>query len=385
MSEEKSARKRSEAEEPSPCFRKRSEAEEPSPCFEEPSPCFRKRSEAEEPSPCFPCFSGFLEYLSAECNLVGPVDTGKVIEYRVAAASDILMDDRISYKSIKEYFFPQTELMFTFENGEVLDNTELPGFVIFGARPCDLEALRVMSTVYTTGKYADPFFKRRFDANFLIGIGCISKKPECFCDEMGIDPGFSDFCDIMLVDGGDCYFASYLSEKGRQALAGYNATIGGDCGSTGDFGGAGDCDGEKKAAAPDGSRLMLGVGREDADFFDVIDWEKVTETCRGCGICTYICPTCYCFDFKDVSKKGEAKRFKCWDSCMYPKFTLHASGHNPRDKRFERYRQRVLHKYKYVPENFDGCIACTGCGRCVRSCPVGINIKDIVKQVMEVI
>jgi len=336
---------------------------------------------------------GFLKHLSSDRTLVCPVNTGKVIEYREVAAIDIpaddstqagsidqiaqdenliLMDDRIAYNSIKSFYFPQTELIFTFKSDEVIDNTELPGYVIFGAKPCDLEALRVMSIVYSTGKYADPFFQRRFEANLVIGVGCKNQKPECFCHEMGVDMEFSDFCDIMLNDNGESYSVEHLSEKGRQALKNYSTTS------------EVVCDNDRKAVKPCEDKLMLDTETDDAAYFDMIDWAKATETCKGCGICTYICPTCYCFDFKDVSKKGQAERYKCWDSCMYPKFTLHASGHNPREKRHERYRQRVLHKYKYVPDNFDGSVACTGCGRCIRSCPVGMNIRNIAKQVMEV-
>jgi len=190
---------------------------------------------------------------------------------------------------------------------------------------------------------------------------------------MGIDKEYSNFCDIFLTDIGDSYEIVYVSEKGSstggRALSYYKNT-----------GEPSPC---VKTDEPSPC-LALDIEKEDSAYFDIIDWKKVTETCKGCGICTYVCPTCYCFDFKDVSEKGIAKRYKCWDSCMYPKFTLHASGHNPREHRYERYRQRVLHKYKYVPNIFDGIVACTGCGRCVRSCPVGINIKDIVKQIKEV-
>jgi len=377
---------------------------------------------------------GFLKHLSNEHTLVCPVDTGKVIEYReiknsddsavepaaevitsgkvtsgenIAVDEQILTDDRISYNSFKTFYFPQTELMFTFKNEDIIDNTDIPGFVIFGARPCDLEALRVMNIVYTSGKYADPFFQRRFDANFLIGVGCKNKKSECFCDEMKINKDYSDFCDIMLTDNGENYTIVHLSEKGRNALKEYaetsefaythvseyvckftnehdkNHTCENTCENNRKPADACEDNPEnnQKPVTMNKDKLMLDVNKDDTDYFDIIDWAKVTATCKGCGICTYICPTCYCFDFKDVSKKGEAKRYKCWDSCMYPKFTLHASGHNPREKRYERYRQRVLHKYKYVPDNFSGAVACTGCGRCVRGCPVGINIKNIVKMI----
>jgi len=327
----------------------------------------------------------FLKYLSIERALVCPVNTGKVIEFRETLCTEsncdcnYLSDYCISYKALKEYYFPQTELMFTFEGDDVIDNANLPGYAIFGARPCDLEALRVMSIVYSTGKYADPFFQRHFDANFLIGVGCSGLKPECFCEEMGINKEFTDFCDVMLIDDGDNYTVTHLSEKGEQELNKFSAQHGKDF-----------CVNKTDEPFPSQGLspcppcpLSLDIDADDTVYFDVIDWKKVTETCKGCGICTYICPTCYCFDFKDVSKKDVAERYKCWDSCMYPKFTLHASGHNPRENRHERYRQRVLHKYKYVPNNFDGAVACTGCGRCVRSCPVGINIKDILKEVID--
>jgi len=321
-----------------------------------------------------------LEHLALERKLVCPVDIGKVIEYREASIlnvregffapnSTITINDRVTYNSLKSFYFPQTELMFTFDDEEVTDHSDMPGYVIFGARPCDLEALRVMSVVYSTGKYADPFFQRRFDANLLIGVGCKERKPECFCHELGIDKEFSDFCDIMLTDTGDDYLLEFLSDKGKESLKGFASLSNADCTNT------------RKVRAVDNKIISLDHDKEDSDYFDIIDWAKVTETCKGCGICTYVCPTCYCFDFKDVKEGGKAKRYKCWDSCMYPKFTLHASGHNPREHRYERYRQRVLHKYKYVPNNFDGAVACTGCGRCIRGCPVGMNIKEIVKQI----
>ncbi|MCL2820371.1 MAG: 4Fe-4S dicluster domain-containing protein [Oscillospiraceae bacterium] len=362
----------------------------------------------------------FLKHLSGERTLVAPVDTGKIIEYQkiavdtgipVSHGSPIIMDDRVSYKSIKEFYFPQTELMFTFDENDVTDHSEMPGYVIFGARPCDLEALRVMSIVYTTGKYADPFFQRRFEANLLIGIACNEKKPECFCDKMGISKDYSDFCDIFLVNIGDSYEIKYVSDKGsrqgdgspvlsteripwKHSVASNALSELSEVFKTGEPSPClsiasltqNDTNMQQDCHPEDSKDLIaLDTGKEDSAFFDIIDWQKVTETCKGCGICTYVCPTCYCFDFKDVTEKGTAKRYKCWDSCMYPRFTLHASGHNPREHRFERYRQRVLHKYKYVPNLFDGAVACTGCGRCVRSCPVGINIKNIVKLINEAV
>jgi ferredoxin len=148
--------------------------------------------------------------------------------------------------------------------------------------------------------------------------------------------------------------------------------------------GAGHSIGDEKQDEADSSieGKLLELSADENILFDKVDWDRISETCIGCGTCTYICPTCHCFDFKDVAEKGVASRYRCWDSCMYPKFTLHTSGHNPRPTKTERYRQRIMHKYVYVKKNF-GYIACTGCGRCVRSCPAGVNIKSVVKRIME--
>ena len=310
-----------------------------------------------------------LEFLSKDRIAVGPVDTGKVVEFRQADIAEFITDDRVSYKSMKEFYFPQMEKMFTFTDGQVSDNENLKGFLIFGARPCDTEALRVMNAVYTTGKYADPFFKRRFDANFIVSLGCLDEKPACFCDKSGVDKEYSDYCDIMLNDKGDSYVVEYLSEKAKKELEGYSQKI--------------TCENTRKATPLSGEKMQLKLDVPDIAYFDAIDWEKTVQTCLGCGMCCFICPGCHCFDFKDVHEKGVVNRYKCWDSCIYPKFTVHASGHNPREKLSERYRQRVLHKFKYVPTNF-GLVACSGCGRCVRSCPVGVDIQAITNKVMEV-
>lgn len=310
-----------------------------------------------------------LSRLSADRVLIAPASNGKVIEFRETTPESVLFDDSLSYKSIKEYFFPQTEHMFTFKDGGIEEAKDIQSFLIFGARPCDLEALRVMKSVYTTGKYADPFFKKRFDVNFIIGISCHEKKSGCFCDMAGVNKEFSDFCDIMLKDENSSYVIEFMSEKAKAELPELMASAGCDIAA------------EKTSTAADGLALNLNIN--DVDYFDIIDWEAISQTCLGCGMCCYICPTCHCFDFKDVFEQGETKRYKCWDSCIYSKFTVHASGHNPRERLHERYRQRVLHKFKYIPTNFD-LLACTGCGRCLRSCPVGINIKDVVTQIMEV-
>jgi ferredoxin len=61
---------------------------------------------------------------------------------------------------------------------------------------------------------------------------------------------------------------------------------------------------------------------------------------------------------------------------------MHTSGHNPRETQGARLRQRVSHKFQYFHENF-GMPQCTGCGRCITECSVGVDIVNVVNKVTE--
>ena len=306
---------------------------------------------------------------SGEYSLFAPVMIGKTLDFaEVSEGMEAVISDAVPYKSPKEVLFPQNEMMMAFNNCEVRENEYDRKTVIFGAKPCDAEALRILNEVFMSGKFQDTFFKRRFDNNVIIVLGCREEKPGCFCAERGIYKEFSDFCDILLipVDGG--YNISCISDKGNR--------LGKEFFGTDQMAAVGFV-GQNEAV-----KTELDEALDEALLFDIIDWEKASEICQGCGICTFVCPTCHCFDIKDVSEKNETKRYRCWDSCMYPKFTLHASGHNPRGTIKERFRQRVLHKYLYIKKNL-GYTACTGCGRCIRSCPAGMSIKKVILSLME--
>jgi ferredoxin len=109
-------------------------------------------------------------------------------------------------------------------------------------------------------------------------------------------------------------------------------------------------------------------------------WDKVYESCLNCGTCTFVCPTCHCFDIQDEVKGTEGRRVRNWDYCMSWLFTVHGTGHNPRPSKKERVRQRFMHKFKYIPMKRDGEIGCVGCGRCVQLCPVNIDVREVVNQ-----
>ena len=355
------------------------------------------------------------------------MDDGEVLDFKRITSTKrediinyVLMAincDELPYKSPKEFLFPQLEKLLIFDDGcaSVCESIENKMMVV-GIKPCDLTALKILLTVFSEGKHKDIRVMQRRENTILIGTNCINKKPGCFCDERGVNRHFSDECDIFIEkpfpeaehkheyqdkDENEDYIFFSFTENGDEILSNMaskgfiiqtepkNKKIS----SNGDFN-------EKSEESPKDKSSELNESLQDelneelpeelminADeytLFNKIDWDSIVEKCLGCGICTYVCPTCHCFDFRDVVQNNKAIRYRCWDSCMYPKFTLHASGHNPRPTKKERYRQRVLHKYVYMKQNF-GYIACTGCGRCIRSCPAGMNIRNIVHSINDLL
>jgi len=117
--------------------------------------------------------------------------------------------------------------------------------------------------------------------------------------------------------------------------------------------------------------------------FDDPCWQEIGERCLACAACSFLCPTCHCFDVQDEVLDQRGRRVRNWDSCMFATFTLHASGHNPRPETMQRVRQRLMHKFSYYPENF-GAIACVGCGRCIRACPAGNDMRQWLRILAEV-
>ena len=115
-----------------------------------------------------------------------------------------------------------------------------------------------------------------------------------------------------------------------------------------------------------------------SEKFDSPLWEELYKPCLACGTCTFVCPTCQCYDIKDYSAGDTVSRYRCWDSCMYSDFTMMAHGNN-RTSQLQRFRQRFMHKLVYYPANNDGMYSCVGCGRCVEKCPQALNIVKVVK------
>jgi ferredoxin len=76
------------------------------------------------------------------------------------------------------------------------------------------------------------------------------------------------------------------------------------------------------------------------------------------------------------------ERIRVWDACTSTNYRRVAGGHNPRATKPDRLRNRFFCKFCYYPEDF-GETGCVGCGRCIVSCPVDIDITEIMRDVAE--
>ncbi|MCD8216880.1 MAG: 4Fe-4S dicluster domain-containing protein, partial [Clostridiales bacterium] len=295
-------------------------------------------------------------------DVMAPVLTDGKLNYQtVTDAGEIVLTDDLPVKSAKEAVFPRVEALLRFEKEEVSVVQKLKPVLLVGAKPCDLEGFAVLDMVFSGKRWKldDPFYENRRQCLTIIGMGCREEKAGCFCKSRGIDAKYSGNCDGFLHADGSGFVYEEITEAGSGLFAG-----------------------EAVPTPPHDNppKAVLQITEAEEKIFDAMPWEEYVLGCIGCGTCTYVCPTCHCFALRDSDTGAEVIRNRLWDSCMYPNFTLHGGGHNPRDSKWARYRQRVMHKYVYIRDNF-GLTACTGCGRCVRSCPGGVNIRRVVEDI----
>jgi ferredoxin len=278
----------------------------------------------------------------------------------------------------KALFFPPLEALFSFQKGgdgyQVKSSLPSAGkkWLIFGIRACDAKALTVLDMTFKDG-YQDPYYLTRREQGVLVGLVCTRPAESCFCTSLGIGPGDATNVDLMLTQIGEEFLVEAVTDKGKELLA-----------KTGLTRAATKADEAKAEKAKESARdkvtrkvdtegitERLRAGFEDKDY-----WEKVSAKCISCGICTFLCPTCYCFNISDELLKRHGERFRSWDSCAFPVYTK-MPMENPREEKWRRLRQKVCHKYEFYPYSFE-VIACTGCGRCVRLCPVNWDITQVL-------
>ena len=316
--------------------------------------------------------------LIRDFQVIAPVDELSYGE--INSASELFLSEGKPTKSLKEFFFPQREVLVEYQ----LDGKEVElnapasigaDRIVFGARPCDAAALPVLDKVFAWD-YLDPYYLQRREQTAIISLACERPARSCFCTSLGGSPAATEGSDLLLSPLNDVYHVEVISERGRALVEKYA-----------------DFFQESDESRNRERRLLEETWRErvtkevdveavtrSLDFENPI-WESITQQCVDCGICTFLCPTCHCFDIQDEGSLDAGARIRLWDSCAFRAFTKTAAG-EPRPTHFSRYRQRIMHKFQYYPENF-GKVLCVGCGRCIQHCPVSIDITEVLLTLKE--
>jgi sulfhydrogenase subunit beta (sulfur reductase) len=317
--------------------------------------------------------------LSASRKVYAPVlASDKQVEYKYNPGfSEVTFEHIRSTLSVKNVVFPKVENLFFYSNGKTestitdIDLNKIPEIVLWGAHPCDNAAFDTLSSIFNWD-ISDEFFSKRLEKLVVIGLSCHLSDEFCFCTSVGLSPNSAKGSDILLsrLQNGD-YNVDILTEKGNGIVAlnpGLFEAISGE--------------------EVIGTEVKQKFNHEQvtaklAGAFEHPFWVANSLRCIGCGACAYVCPTCACFDIQDETKGINGKRYRSWDSCGFGLFTLHTSGHNPRHIQSQRWRQRIMHKFSYMPERNES-LGCVGCGRCSSGCPVDMNIAEQLEALQNI-
>ncbi len=317
--------------------------------------------------------------LSEQRKIYAPVKAsdGKV-EYRYNPGyADVTFDHIRSTLSVKNLVFPKVENLLYYSNTKTettvteIDTDKIQDVVLWGAHPCDTAAFDILRSIFCWD-INDEFFLKRFEKLVIIGLSCHSSDEYCFCTSVGLSPDSSKGSDILLTPLKNGHFkAEILTEKGDKIATSSPELF------------------EKYSK----EEIHITEVKQKFDYGQVTEklatafehpfWVENSLRCIGCGACAYVCPTCACFDIQDETKGKNGRRYRSWDSCGFKLFTIHTSGHNPRSVQSQRWRQRIMHKFSYMPER-NNSLGCVGCGRCSSGCPVDMNIAEQLEALQSI-
>ena len=321
--------------------------------------------------------------ISAERKLYIPADEGMSAKFTPWEDGLQLTQKLNTVRSAKDLFFPQVENLVDFKTqGKAISlvdcREEVAPFAVFGVRACDCRSFDILDRVFLS-EPVDTFYKERREKGLVITLACSRPAETCFCGLFGIDATQPEGDVTCWMDETHLYWRAN-TPKGR-ALTEKLPLL--------EDGGEEAVQAQRKAAGEILNLLPLNgqdwsgfEGEKLMAIFESPKWAELSESCIGCGTCTFVCPTCQCYDVQDFDNGRQVRRFRCWDSCMYSDFTMMAHGTN-RPTQLERFRQRFMHKLVYFPHNNDGIFGCVGCGRCLQKCPIHMNIVKVAKTLKE--
>ncbi len=328
-----------------------------------------------------------FDILVADNAVVGPVKTGvdrngsELYAFeRISDFNEINLNYTTTKLPAKHYFLPFREEMasFNIENNDwqknVNYNCDRP-YVLFGLHACDINALNKLDKVLMGSIFPTPYYAAKRSNMFIIGIDC-APQPFCFCRSMGSDTAMHGF-DMFITDIGERYFLEILSSTAYTLIKNIKTSE------------PDETDHIHYMKTVDEKNKKFTTHVDTTDLTKILDmefqsdvWIQWGEKCLGCGSCSNVCPTCYCYGVEetvDIDLK-KARKIKTLYSCNIVDFAEVAGGHNFRPERHTRLKYRYYHKHRGFMEAFEESL-CVGCGRCGETCLAGIAVPEVIASV----
>ncbi len=315
--------------------------------------------------------------------------SGEVVFDRLTDPGLVDLEAPIPYNPPKHIVFPHNEDIMSYRrdaaSGRVeIKRTELlEPKALFGLRPCDLTGLLCLDRFFMGQEYVDEFYLEHRKRLFIVSNTCVHPFPQCFCVCTDSGPYAAEGYDLNLTFIGDGWLVEIGSKKGLAMVERLGLE---EAGPDAEAGKREVIDrslaGFDKQALENKAWISRAMNRLTTGFIPNEVWEYIGNQCFECGACSFVCPTCSCFNIEDVNlKEGGTSRRRSWDSCSFEGYTRMAGDHNPRKPVEDRRNKRFFCKLSFSQSRKYLRPGCVGCGRCARVCPGDIGLPNVVTYI----
>ena len=335
----------------------------------------------------------FVDKLIQVLTVYGPVAQKTQFKFdEITDSSQLALEYDTTILPPKKYFFPPKQNTLSFSRSpelEVQESLAQPlstkdwngkSFLVFGVHSCDLAAIQFHDAILTQ-IYPDPYRVRRRAEGIILGLSCLTPCKDSFCLSAGTWNSQAG-ADIMVTESGPHYVFEVLTDIGKKVIeyaseffTPASSKIQEDVKTR---------LAQRESQFPNPVRKFDALPKHLDISYECEMWSQLGKRCFGCGSCTMVCPTCFCFDVHDEVDLNltDGTRVRTWDSCQLVDFALVAGGHNFRPTISSRVRFRIYHKFRIEPDQINQ-IGCVGCGRCTRTCPADIDMVELLTDVQK--